>query len=317
MAELKDNQFLYEKVVITVDHFKDKKKEGDKHSWTAKFESGQVLDNDFLAQLKGTDYVKRVEEEIDKFQLKRDKILEEREKAEHLQRIAELNKKFHDFKKKVKDEAPKEFWKLKPKFCNKIDKNTTRWNIYNINFEGTSITLEYDTEVTSSSGWYRHKTDKPWVVEVNFKKRRYKSLKSVTKRITEEIRDANATEKAKQNRMSQLQKFAKKTGLSLSKGWHSLGIGRGHETFHLVEVGTGTKDEPLIKFNFSYYASKPTITSVEISEGLELFGRTVKNLKFEVTLKTPEEVNKFLEKIEKALANGFRKRFRKQTTKSQ
>lgn len=304
---LKDNQFIFQdKIVVTVSHFaemEDKENQTDEHRWTYQ----DLIAYDHEIPVEHT-LVKKVNEKlyfeivkaIDDFKVQHERIKKAREEERERQRVLEATEKINTYKKKLQEEAPAEFWDLKPVFENP-ERMWGQSHPYAVKFEGlSSVELDYQTEIYGS-GYYPTKTDKVWVLEVSYKKRRYKNLQTVIKKIQEIIK---AQEEKANSEQAQKEKFAnweEQVGMDLVKKYHSYhGRRGGYYTYHFVPKGESIYTATIV-IRVSEYKDQPEASRVELKGPIKFLGQIVREVEFDVILHGVEEIKNFVKKINENL----------------
>jgi len=291
--KLNDNEFLYEGEIVEVRHF-----EKGENIFLYKNIDSQTI------KTLNPELYNKLNSAVDKFAAERDKLIEERKKAEEAERLGKLKQEVEDFKNLIKTDAPS-LLKLNPKFAEPT--SSYFGNVKRISFDvsGSRIELEYDPTVVGSGDWRAHKTDKSWVVEdANYHKTRYGKLSSATAKI-EELANKYAKIQTEAGLKTQaLESFATATGLNLIRGWYSSPYMRryseGHETYSLVPAVTEKYATPDFKLGLSLsFDNKVSVTAVKINKPTLILGRVCKEISFNLQkfISDPQEVKSFVDTI--------------------
>lgn len=290
--QLKENQFLFDGKVVTVQLFKNEA-QTKQNPWVFGEVSMQHV------QELNPELFTKIDTAVEDFRVELEQILKERQVAAKKVQIEVKKKEVQAFKTQLETEAP-ELIKLNPRFVEVTDRNY--WNVKEVRFEAGNKTVEliYDGEVTSPREWHKHKTDKPWVVNADYHRTRYGSLKKASAKIVELLNSYTLIEKGKTETQNTYLTFAKAVGLPLSEGWKQYGrlYSEGYKTFNLVTEN--------IKMTLSIYSKGVTVTSVEITVPnkipIRIFGTVATTVQIQgLDLKTPEEIKAFIAQVNSAL----------------
>jgi len=303
--ELKDNQFLYEKSLITINSFATKE---DSHLWVLAASGAVAPVSQATVKQLNPELYKAINKEVGKFQVKQTKILKEREDKQQQIDMAAKVEKIKAFVTQVTDIAIEDFWNLEPKFKKVNEHNySSTYDDYNISFSAArSVTLTYEPK--RDVGHYRTRyvdSNQPWVVEVSYKKRRYKKFTSAMKRIMDIVNERNEVKTAEQLKQHTLQVFANKTNTTVVKDWVSYGrtySRGGYYRLSLVPTKEANDSTPSLKISIQYHDGKVTATGAKLYQETKILGfEAVQRTTISLKLETAKEVKAFIKKVQQAM----------------
>lgn len=100
------------------------------------------------------------------------------------------------------------------------DRNTEMRSV-EVSNGAISNNIEFDDKVYSGSGWGSHKTSSPWVLSINYNKRRYSTLNNVLKKCIKNIEEQTVERNQKQTQEAAMRKFADDNDFEFAKNYHS------------------------------------------------------------------------------------------------
>jgi len=293
---LKDNQFLLDGEVVTVHHFKSE------YGLATNEWEYQSVGKTTVQKLNPQLYTK-IDEAVEAFRVERERLREERKKAEEQERIVKRTVEVETFKAKITTEVP-ELLKYSPQFR---DPASTFGETQHICFSafGESAKLYFDNKVYSSGSWHAYSTDRVWVVEdAEYHKTRHAKLTKAAAKVMELLDGYKLQAESIAKAKNEYEVFAQAVGFPLgqtSKSTH------GHKpTYYTVNTLQVSKNFTL---ELNQYGNPIYVVAAAIDihytsniKDFTLFGQKARNLRIDgLRIESPEQVKEFVAQMQKQM----------------